>query len=594
MTARTIAYLKANEFTNSGSPGRITPQFVVDAIDTVAGMPASPNSPQTVSYTASADDANSDVDFNSATPVLYTIPPNSSVPYDVGTLLIATQIGAGMVSFAPGAGVTFTGSVAKTYNSAQQYSIIFARKTVATDTWNIFGDLQGRFFCRGGQIIDPTGATFVPKGINLADWGAINASGASGGTNNGALLPTLFPRINFVRLTCQGTSPLTQSNGNDDPAQFATFIANCTKNNIVVLVENHNAAQTVLTGGALTTETAWYVSWANAYGRNPYVWFGTMNEPQATAGNQALITTQQVATYNGIRGTGCRSIITMSLIGGYTTDQGGAGGSLTAASYTTMTNVVWDLHYYNWLATAGATPYTANYSLIASTLAAAVKATQAFATSADGVMPLYFGEFGNSAVGSVPDPGGTPTILAVQASGYGGAAWTWFAGASDRITDGSSNLTGYGLEIAAWIAGAPTSSGSLGSSLYGQTANPLAIANASTVDVVTIQSAPVATFNAGPYFALNVTVRNQTNSACFSASFMCSITRGSGSATIVSSSVFGEIGTASTITMGGSGVIRITFTSIAADGSSYHVTLQNTSADIYQVWLNIAPSVLLP
>lgn len=83
------------------------------------------------SYTFVADDSGKVTYFNSASAQTATIPPNSSVAYPVGTELPIVQWGAGVVTVAPGSGVTLepSGDLALT-----QHTMRVAHKK-ATDTW---------------------------------------------------------------------------------------------------------------------------------------------------------------------------------------------------------------------------------------------------------------------------------------------------------------------------------------------------------------------------------------------------------------------------------------------------------------------------
>jgi len=103
----------------------------------VAGLP--PKAEAGSSYTAALGDANSYVRFTSSSPVSFTIPPNSSVAFPLGTVIEVEQGGAGAVSIVAGAGVTIN-SRASDLTLAGQYAVAFAKK-VGTDTWTVNGDL---------------------------------------------------------------------------------------------------------------------------------------------------------------------------------------------------------------------------------------------------------------------------------------------------------------------------------------------------------------------------------------------------------------------------------------------------------------------
>lgn len=105
----------------------------------------------TVDYTLVLADASKIIEINKATAAIVTVPPNGSVAFPVGTVIEFVQLGAGQVSFAPGAGVTIrspNGNVKIT----GLYSSASLRKR-ATDEWVLCGDLISSIFY--GAIIAP-------------------------------------------------------------------------------------------------------------------------------------------------------------------------------------------------------------------------------------------------------------------------------------------------------------------------------------------------------------------------------------------------------------------------------------------------------
>lgn len=92
-------------------------------------------------YTATIDDANAYLPFNAAGAVVLTFPPNSAVPFPLGTRMIVEQVGAAAatVTFAAGAGVTVN-SRGALVTTAGQFAIAQAVKR-DTDVWTITGDL---------------------------------------------------------------------------------------------------------------------------------------------------------------------------------------------------------------------------------------------------------------------------------------------------------------------------------------------------------------------------------------------------------------------------------------------------------------------
>lgn len=109
----------------------------------LTNYPYAINAQTGTTYTFVAGDANNFVTASNASAQTYTIPPNSSVSYPVGSVLNIIQIGAGQVSFAAGAGVTIasTGATAAAPKLRTTYSSATALK-VATDTWYVVGDIS--------------------------------------------------------------------------------------------------------------------------------------------------------------------------------------------------------------------------------------------------------------------------------------------------------------------------------------------------------------------------------------------------------------------------------------------------------------------
>jgi hypothetical protein len=91
------------------------------------------------SYTAVLADADTYIQFTNGSAISFTIPPNSSVAFSVGTVIEVEQAGAGALSFVAGSGVTLN-SRSSDLTLAGQYAVAFAKK-VATNTWTVNGDL---------------------------------------------------------------------------------------------------------------------------------------------------------------------------------------------------------------------------------------------------------------------------------------------------------------------------------------------------------------------------------------------------------------------------------------------------------------------
>lgn len=79
------------------------------------------------------------VTANNAAAQTYTVPPNSSVAFPVGTQIELLQIGAGTVSIAPGVGVTINSKNGNLSIGGQYVGVALIK--IATDTWILLGDL---------------------------------------------------------------------------------------------------------------------------------------------------------------------------------------------------------------------------------------------------------------------------------------------------------------------------------------------------------------------------------------------------------------------------------------------------------------------
>ncbi len=82
--------------------------------------------------------ANNLVTLTVASANTYTIPPNSSVAFPIGSVINIASLGAGQTTIIAGAGVTI--NPASTLKLRVQYSSATLIKT-ATDTWILIGDI---------------------------------------------------------------------------------------------------------------------------------------------------------------------------------------------------------------------------------------------------------------------------------------------------------------------------------------------------------------------------------------------------------------------------------------------------------------------
>jgi hypothetical protein len=307
------------------------------------------------------------------------------------------------------------------------------------------GCATGQFSVRNGQVVDPNGNVFVGRGINI---GPDQMSQASN-------LLAQFPGVSFIRLASWYSAPYQVS----DYADFASQMA---AKGVVVEIEDHTASNGAGNGGGqgveftgqiLSDELSWYSSLASGLKSNPYVWFGTTNEPSTTnASGQtdyAGLAEWQNQIYKTVRAAGNTSPVMLEPEG-WNPDS--LNADLPASVYAGMTNTIWDFHYYGWV-----TNYNADQSVVDQNLKDSVAAVQRI-KSADGTMPVLIGEFGDSTTGMSIDGNGSQVIQGVIPSGLGYAAWQWRSGAGDALVDGAGNLTAFGQQVAADIKAHPAGS----------------------------------------------------------------------------------------------------------------------------------------
>lgn len=193
-----------------------------------------------------------------------------------------------------------------------------------------------------GQIIDPHGNVWVGRGaaIDSARFGGDSL--LSYVTNAaGQPLTTLLPGIKVLRIACYEYFP---------PTQYLQITNWLTALGIVVIYEDHQdstgtgnggGAGVVFSGATLAQELAWYQALATQFNGNPYVWFGTTNEPSINPSVQALWNWQQ-SIYNTIRAVNPTCMIELE-VGGVPSQWLGnpfVGG---------WTNIIFGPHFYGWV-----------------------------------------------------------------------------------------------------------------------------------------------------------------------------------------------------------------------------------------------------
>ena len=95
---------------------------------------------QTATYTAVLTDDGKLVTMSNASANNFTVPPNSSVAFGIGTQLNIAQLGAGQTTIVAGAGVTLNSAGTKLKLNAQ-FAVATCIKT-DTNTWFVVGNLS--------------------------------------------------------------------------------------------------------------------------------------------------------------------------------------------------------------------------------------------------------------------------------------------------------------------------------------------------------------------------------------------------------------------------------------------------------------------
>ena len=137
-SAATVTGAAQSAITSVGTLSSLTVSGAVTAGSLVA--PIAINAQTGTTYTFVAADAGKLVTSSNGSAQTITIPPNSSVAFDVGTQIMVQNIGSANATLAQGSGVTI-----QSKDSAKeidgQYAACTCIKT-ATDTWTLIGALK--------------------------------------------------------------------------------------------------------------------------------------------------------------------------------------------------------------------------------------------------------------------------------------------------------------------------------------------------------------------------------------------------------------------------------------------------------------------
>jgi len=281
------------------------------------------------------------------------------------------------------------------------------------------------FYVANGEIYDQDGHWYRAKGINVGDNNIANQ------------VLQLFPGINFIRFA---------SGEMQSPSWFTNFVNVMTSAKVVVEIEWH--PWPLINASVRNDEAQWYKSLAQAFMNNPYVWFGTMNEPQG-----GDISGEHVNVYNAIRGTGSDTMLLMEAgVGAGNPGQTGPA-VLNKADYTNMYNVAWDLHFYGWASGFSTDQNKVNSVLLGCTGCGTGILSAQEITCKTGKIPVLNAEFGVSTSGDAFDANQNQDVYAVTQwaiqNNYtrGFSGWHWNADPYNALQN-NGVLTNWGKELA--------------------------------------------------------------------------------------------------------------------------------------------------
>ena len=98
----------------------------------------STNAQSGTAYTLAAGDDGLIIELANSATITLTVPPNSSIPFAIGTQIQLLQTGVGQVVVTPGSGVTINASPGLKTRAQWSFATLIKR---GTDTWVLVGDI---------------------------------------------------------------------------------------------------------------------------------------------------------------------------------------------------------------------------------------------------------------------------------------------------------------------------------------------------------------------------------------------------------------------------------------------------------------------
>jgi mannan endo-1,4-beta-mannosidase len=218
------------------------------------------------------------------------------------------------------------------------------------------------FTVSGGQILDPSGAPFIPVGMHLsgrhgpspqASVGIANTMKAWG-FNTARIVTCLDPQ-------CFGSSGVGYQENSDTDA----IVRDLTARKAVAMIESYHIPPGTFPTDAQKVELGnWWESVATKYKDNPFVWFNVINEPGENANYGVGVVDPQWLSWNSylagrIRATGATNPIVIDGSNNgqdiqYNTDNGALARQDASAILTygpqllaSVPNVIFSLHVYD-------------------------------------------------------------------------------------------------------------------------------------------------------------------------------------------------------------------------------------------------------
>jgi len=210
-----ITYPTSTDLVKDGASNM---QTIATGFDSAVAIPTYNNQTGT-SYTFVLLDAAKVVTANNASASTYTIPPQSSVVWTTGATLRVTNLGAGVVTFAAGAGVTVT-NTAQTLAQYQSANLV----RTGSDAWTVLPESGGS---SGLTLIKTQTIGTAVSSVNVTgafsttyDNYKIMVSGGASSNSSIALFMKLGATVtgyyssNLYVAWAGTTSALTDNNGN--------------------------------------------------------------------------------------------------------------------------------------------------------------------------------------------------------------------------------------------------------------------------------------------------------------------------------------------------------------------------------------------